>query len=229
MEITANKIDNRQSLAVKAYEKIIHKIISLEYNPGQRLEENQLVERLGIGRTPIREALLRLAGENMVESQPNKGFVVRSITLQNTKAVFEGMKILELAVASLAVRQDATILRSKMEASNEKVKSAVKSMDVFGLVEANHDFHMYFADCSHNEYLVRAVNEVRSEAKRLSYLSYANEIDPERSLQIHYESVIREHDEIITYLGERNEARLKETIEKHIRTFQQRIILYMTS
>lgn len=229
MEITANKINNRQSLAVKAYEKIIHKIISLEYNPGQHLEENQLVERLGIGRTPIREALLRLAGENMVESQPNKGFVVRPITLQNTKAVFEGMKILELGVASLAVRQDATNLRSKMEASNEKVKSAVKSMDVFGLVEANHDFHMYFADCSHNEYLVRAVNEVRSEAKRLSYLSYANEIDPERSIQIHYESVIREHDEIITYLGERNEVRLKETIEKHIRTFQQRIILYMTS
>ena len=229
MEITANKINNRQSLAVKAYEKIIHKIISLEYNPGQHLEENQLVERLGIGRTPIREALLRLAGENMVESQPNKGFVVRPITLQNTKAVFEGMKILELGVASLAVRQDATILRSQMEASNEKVKSAVKSMDVFGLVEANHDFHMYFADCSHNEYLVRAVNEVRSEAKRLSYLSYANEIDPERSIQIHYESVIREHDEIITYLGKRNEARLKETIEKHIRTFQQRIILYMTS
>ena len=229
MEITANKINNRQSLAVKAYEKIIHKIISLEYNPGQHLEENQLVERLGIGRTPIREALLRLAGENMVESQPNKGFVVRPITLQNTKAVFEGMKILELAVAGLAVRQDATNLRSKMEASNEKVKSAVKSMDVFGLVEANHDFHMYFADCSHNEYLVRAVNEVRSEAKRLSYLSYANEIDPERSIQIHYESVIREHDEIITYLGESNEVRLKETIEKHIRTFQQRIILYMTS
>lgn len=229
MEITANKINNRQSLAVKAYEKIVRKIISLEYNPGQHLEENQLVERLGIGRTPIREALLRLAGENMVESQPNKGFVVRPITLQNTKAVFEGMKILELGVASLAVRQDATNLRSQMEASNEKVKSAVKSMDVFGLVEANHDFHMYFADCSHNEYLVRAVNEVRSEAKRLSYLSYANEIDPERSIQIHYESVIREHDEIITYLGERNEARLKETIEKHIRTFQQRIILYMTS
>jgi DNA-binding GntR family transcriptional regulator len=229
MEITTNKINNRQSLAVKAYEKIIRKIISLEYNPGQHLEENQLVERLGIGRTPIREALLRLAGQNMVESQPNKGFVVRPITLQNTKAVFEGIKILELAVASLAVRQDATILRSKMEASNEKVKLAVKSMDVFGLVEANHDFHMYFADCSHNEYLIRAVNEVRSEAKRLSYLSYANEIDPERSLRIHYESVIREHGEIIAYLGERNEARLKETIEKHIRTFQQRIILYMTS
>jgi DNA-binding GntR family transcriptional regulator len=229
MEITANKINNRQSLAVKAYEKIIRKIISLEYSPGQHLEENLLVERLGIGRTPIREALLRLAGENMVESQPNKGFVVRPITLQNTKAVFEGMKILELAVANLAVRQDTTILRSKMEASNEKVKSAVKSMDVFGLVEANHDFHMYFADCSHNEYLVRAVNEVRSEAKRLSYLSYANEIDPERSLRIHYESVIREHDEIIACLRERNEARLKDTIEKHIRTFQQRIILYMTS
>jgi DNA-binding GntR family transcriptional regulator len=229
MEITANKINNRQSLAVKAYEKIIRKIISLEYNPGQHLEENLLVERLGIGRTPIREALLRLAGENMVESQPNKGFVVRPITLQNTKAVFEGMKILELAVAGLAVRQDSTTILQQMETASEAVKAAVASMDVFGIVEANHAFHMYFADCSHNEYLVRAVNEVRSEAKRLSYLSYANEIDPDRSLQIHYESVIREHDEIIKYLVERNEPKLKQTIEKHIRTFKQRIILYMTS
>jgi DNA-binding GntR family transcriptional regulator len=73
------------------------------------------------------------------------------------------------------------------------------------------------------------VNEVRSEAKRLSYLSYSDEIDPDRSLQIHYESVIREHEKIITYLGEKKEARLNETIKEHIRTFQQRIILYMTS
>jgi DNA-binding GntR family transcriptional regulator len=88
---------------------------------------------------------------------------------------------------------------------------------------------MHFAQCSYNEYLIRAVTEIRSEAKRLSFLSYANEIDPDRSLQIHYESVIREHEEIITYLRKRDEAGLKETIDEHIRTFKQRIILYMTS
>ncbi|MGD9183016.1 MAG: GntR family transcriptional regulator, partial [Desulfobacterales bacterium] len=62
---------------------------------------------MGIGRTPIREALLRLVGEKIVESHPQKGVIVRPITLQNTKAVFEGMKILELGVVSLAIRQDS--------------------------------------------------------------------------------------------------------------------------
>ena len=229
MENMTNKVNNKQPLAVAAYEKISQKIISLEYQPGQSLVENQLVEHLGIGRTPIREALLRLVGEKRVESHPQKGVIVRSITLQNTKAVFEGMKILELGVVSLAVRQDSTPFLSKMAKANKAVKAAMKSMDVFALVEANHAFHMHFAQCCYNEYLIRAVNEVRSEAKRLSYLSYSDEIDPDRSLQIHYESVIREHEEIITYLGEKKEARLNETIKEHIRTFQQRIILYMTS
>ncbi|MCK5098031.1 MAG: GntR family transcriptional regulator, partial [Desulfobacteraceae bacterium] len=86
----------KQPLAVTAYELIIKKIICLEYQPSQHLEENHLVEELEIGRTPIREALVRLQGEKMVESHPQKGVIVRSITLQNTKAVFEGMKILEL-------------------------------------------------------------------------------------------------------------------------------------
>jgi len=184
MEITPNKKNTKQPLAVTAYNKIFQKIISLEYQPGQSLEENQLVEHLGIGRTPVREALLRLAGEKMVESQPQKGVIVRPITLQNTKATFEAMKIME-----------------QMTAANEEVKSAVKTMDVLSLVKTNHVFHMHFAQCSYNEYLIRAVTEIRSEAKRLSFLSYANEIDPDRSLQIHYQSVITEHEKIITYLS----------------------------
>ena len=53
--------NNKKSLVATAYEKIYRKIISLEYEPGQRLEENQLVKQLGIGRTPIREALLNLS------------------------------------------------------------------------------------------------------------------------------------------------------------------------
>jgi len=229
MNGTAVKSNGRQPLAVAAYEEIFRKIISIEYQPGQRLEEGQLVEQLGIGRTPIREALLRLSGEKLVESQPGRGFIVRPITLQNTRAAFEAMKILELGVAELAVRQDPTPFLPRMTAANKQVQAAVGSMDVLGLVEANHVFHMQFARCSYNEYLIRGVSEIRSEAKRLAYLSYANEIDPDRSRQVHYQSVIKEHDVIINCLQQSNETLLKKTIIEHIRAFQQRIILYMTS
>ncbi|MBW2591313.1 MAG: GntR family transcriptional regulator, partial [Deltaproteobacteria bacterium] len=195
--------NNKKTLSVTAYEKIYRKIISLEYEPGQRLEENQLVKQLGIGRTPIREALLNLSADMMVESQPNKGFVVSPITLQKTKAAFAALKILELGVASLAIQQDVTHYLSQMEIANQTVKDAMTQMDILSLVEANSTFHNYFARCSNNEYLIQGLHKVRCETNRLAYLSYGNEIDPCNSLHDHYELVISEHNDTITYIKER--------------------------
>lgn len=221
--------NNKKPLGATAYEKVYRKIISLEYEPGQRLEENQLVKQLGIGRTPIREALLNLSADMMVESQPNKGFVVSPITLQKTKAAFAALKILELGVVSLAVQQDVTHYLSQMEIANQSLKAAMKKMNILHLVEFNRTFHSYFARCSKNEYLIQALHKVRCETNRLAYLSYGNEIDPCNSLHDHYESVVGEHSDIINYIKKRDEIRLKETICRHIKTFQKRIIHYMAS
>ncbi len=229
MKAKAANGETRQPLGVTAYKKIYQKIMTLDFEPGQRLEERQLIEHLGMGRTPIREALLRLVGENMVESQSGRGYIVRPITLQNIKATFEMMKILETGVASLAVRQNATPFLIKMEKAGDAVTSAIKEGNPLALVAANHDFHHNYAQCSHNEYLVRGIDQIRSEAKRLSYLSYANEVDPGLSLGDHYDAVIREHDKIITCLRDKNEALLKETVLEHIKAFQRRIILFMSS
>jgi DNA-binding GntR family transcriptional regulator len=219
----------RQPLAVTAYEEICRKIIILECKPGQILDEKQLMADLGLGRTPVREALLRLAGEGWVESRPNRGAVVPSITLQGTKAIFEAMKILEVGVAGLIVCQNTSALLQEMTAANAGVRSATEARDILGLVEANHAFHLCFAHASQNKYLIRSVNEVMNQAKRLAYLSYANEIVMERSLELHYVSVIREHEKIIESLKKRDEKKLKETIIQHINTFQQRIIHYMSA
>jgi len=216
-------------LAVTAYETIVRKIICLEYQPSQHLEENQLVADLGIGRTPIREALVRLHSEKMVESHPKKGVVVRPITLQKTKAMFESMKVMELGLVDIAVNKDGSTFIKKMKASNKKIEAAIAANDVFELVEANHVFHMNFARCSQNEFLIRAIQDVRSEAKRLSYLSYANIIDPKTPIKLHYASVFQEHEQIIHCLEEKNKSRLKDIIEQHILTFRQRIIVFMTS
>lgn len=219
----------KQPLAVTAYETIVRKIICLEYQPSQHLEENQLVEDLGIGRTPIREALVRLHGEKMVESHPKRGVVVRPITLQNTKAMFESMVVMETGMVDVALKKDCSAYIKKMKASNKALEKAIAANDAFDLVEANHEFHMNFARCSQNEFLVRAVADVRAEAKRLSYLSYDNIIDPKKPLDSHYESVFTEHEHIMDCLMKKDGTRLKALIEKHILTFRQRIIVFMTS
>jgi GntR family transcriptional regulator, rspAB operon transcriptional repressor len=219
----------KQPLAVKAYESLVKKIICLEYQPSQHLEENQLVDDLGIGRTPIREALVRLHGEKMVESHPKKGVIVRPITLQNTKAMFESMKLIELGIVDIAVDKDCSAFLEKMKTANFWAQKAIMANDVFDLVEANHEFHMYFARCSQNEFLIRAVKDIRGEARRLSYLSYDNIIDPKRPLKSHYQSVFHEHDQIISSLAKKDAVRTKQLISEHILTFRERIIVFMTS
>ncbi|BBO69902.1 AsnC family transcriptional regulator [Desulfosarcina alkanivorans] len=217
----------RQSLAANAYQTLYRHIISLAYEPGQRLEENQLVEQLGIGRTPVREALLRLAADLLVESSPGKGYTVRPITIQNTKAAFDALLIMELGVAHLAVRQDTARFLTMMEAANDDVAGAMKNMDILELVEANGVFHSHYAACSRNLYLMQALQKVRCETNRLAYLSYGNEIELQRSLKEHYTSVVEQHQQIIELIRDRDESGLKAVIQAHIRIFKNRMIQYL--
>ena len=219
----------KQPLAVTAYQLIYRNIMTLKYEPGQRLEEKQLVEQLGIGRTPIREALMHLSADFMVESQHNKGFIVRPITLQNTKASFAALKILELGVAELSVRQDPGELVDDMIAANHQVEKAIRNEDVLAMVEANSDFHHAFARTSRNDYIIQGLHKIRCETNRLAYLSFNNEVDPLRSLPEHYESVITHHNTIIEFISSREEEPLKRTLIEHIQAFQNRILRFMAS
>lgn len=219
----------RQPLGIEAYEQICRRIITLSYAPGTILDEKQLMVDLALGRTPIREALLRLAGEGWIETLPNRGAMVPPITIQGTKAVFEAMRLLELGVAGLAVNQNIDEQLIAMRDANLVVKDTIGSGDILQLVNANHLFHLAYASCSKNSFLTRACLEVRNQAKRLSYLSYTNEIDMNRSLHGHYQTVVSEHEAIISSLTDKNEVTLREIINQHINAFQARILAYMSS
>ena len=219
----------KNSLFEDAYERIYHKIVSLEYLPGMHLQEKQVVAQLGIGRTPVRQALLRLACESILELQTNKGFFVKEITLQNTKAVFESLKILELGISTLAVKENTNPYLSLMRKANKALEDAKKRRDVLGLVESNHEFHIHFAYCSNNPYLIRAIKQVRCETNRLGYLYYTNPINSIKKLDVHYNSVIQQHREIITCIEMKNQVRLQELVSDHILIFQERTISYLIS
>lgn len=219
--------NGQPSLGSAAYQAIYARIISLRYAPGQYLEEAVLVDHLKIGRTPVREALQRLAADLLLESQPGKGFLVRPLTLQNTKAAFAALQILELGVAGLAVRQSLPQLLEKMREANRQVAEAVAEMDIYRLVQANSAFHDAYARCSDNIYLVQGLQKIRCETNRLAYLSYGNEIDPSRTLKVHYASVIEQHNGIIDAIAARDEELLKTLIMDHIQIFKNRIIHYL--
>lgn len=219
----------KKPLVSVAYDAICRKIITLEYEPGQQLNEQVLTEDLSIGRTPIREALCNLNADMLIESQPGKGVIVRAITLQNTKSVFKALEIFETGVAALALQNRNTEYITLMEEANTAMKQAMESMDVYALVDTNNDFHIAYSNCSKNIYLVEALRKVRCEANRLAYLSFANEIVSEQSLFEHYKRVVVQHDTIIEHLTARNEEELTKVLLLHIAEFRTRIIGYLAS
>lgn len=213
-----------QSRVDVAYENLVQRIVFMDYSPGQHLEERQLISDLQIGRTPIREALLRLQAEMMVESKPKNGYFVRPITLQSIRSAFEALYLMEGGLANLAVKNDCTQEIQFMKLANSKMKEHVQKKNIRALVEANETFHAYLAQCSQNEYLIYALNRVRTEIKRLAYLSFSQDINPEQSLNAHYKSVLQEHEDMVYALNQKNATELHKLIIAHNHAFHQRIM-----
>jgi DNA-binding GntR family transcriptional regulator len=105
-------------LAAYAYEKIRAAIISLEFQPGEALQETALARRLGASRTPVREALRRLQGEGLIEVAPSKGMIVAQVSVQDVENAYFVIEALEGVSARLAAERrdsaDAEALRDVM-------------------------------------------------------------------------------------------------------------------
>ncbi len=224
----SSTVDNvYPSLITAAYEEIYSRIICLQFAPGQHLEEAALVDTLNIGRTPARKAIQGLAADLLLEFQSGKSFVVRPLTLPNTKATFAAQQIMELGVAGLAVRQDSALLLDDMRTANMQVTDAVADMEIYRRVQANSAFHDAYARYFDNIYLVQSLQKVRCETNRLAHLSFGNEIAPNRTLQEHYVSVIAQHNVIIDAIRSMDEQALKAIVMNHIQIFKKRLIHYL--
>lgn len=184
---------------------------------------------LELGRTPIREALLRLHADMVVESRPKSGYFVRPITLQSIRSAFEALYLLEGGLGNLAVKHDCSPEIDKMKEANKQMEKRIQDNHIQGLVESNETFHAQLAQCTHNEYLIQALSRVRTEIKRLAFLSFSQDLDPDNSLHAHYQSVLREHTAIIQALQAKDVEKISELLKTHIHAFQQRILRSMLS
>ena len=158
------------SLAAQAYERLKRLIISCELAPGSFLTEAGVVEMLGIGKTPVREALGRLGHDGLVRSMPRHGYEVTPITLGNVQELYDFRMIIEPAAAELAAGHvDAKLLR-KLDALCRAGYVPGDLRRTAEFLRANHEFHASIARCSGNRRLADAVVRVLEESERLFYL-----------------------------------------------------------
>lgn len=150
-----------ESIADKVHEILRREIATGAYRPGERILEKALASRLGISRTPIREALLRLETERVVVCNSRRSYNVRILTVQDVREIYETLGILEgAAAAAVASRLTDADLRD-LRHFNRSMATAAGTADLQGFGEWNRRFHDVFLLKLDNRTLHETCNMVR--------------------------------------------------------------------
>ncbi|NDW53033.1 GntR family transcriptional regulator [Aliiroseovarius sp. PrR006] len=201
-----------------AYEMILDAIDTGTYKPGDRLVENELAERFGVSRTPIREALQRLETQSLL-TRDGRSLIVASLDHSQLAELYVVRAELEGLAASLAAQhaapEEIRVLREMVEEDRQLLDNPS------ALARANRRFHKQLHLASHNRYLVQQLDLVHRSMALLATTSLAAE---GRS-----EDAISEHDAIVTAIEARDQEAARTALRKHISlAFETRIKLDST-
>lgn len=209
------KTVQRLSLKEQAYRAIKHRIVSLELEPGAVIDEAALIDELGLGRTPIREALQRLALEKLVDIVPRRGMFVTEIGLTDLQRLFELRMVLESMAARLAAQRGRPEHWRRMEAVLGRLEDAESQMDNEVLIAIDEACHEIMYEAADNEFLYDALSGMYALSLRLWYYSLAK-IGRMRS-------TVLEHRDILLALKSGDADSAAELLRQHINTFQNEI------
>lgn len=188
-----------------AYDRLVLDIRAGRLKPGDRLVETDLAARLGISRTPVREAVRRLETDGLVVHQPRLGATVRKLDYLEITELYEMRGVLEGTAARLAARSASQIELEELEAINREMQA---STDVRQLYEANRQFHGVLLSAARNRFLVKSVEAVQ---KTLLILGSSTLEESQRAAQ-----AIEEHDAILTALKNRDGDAAEASMRAHI-------------
>jgi DNA-binding GntR family transcriptional regulator len=165
-----DQVGDPRSLTEKAYQLLVRKITRLELEPGAALAEKALVENLGIGRTPIREALQRLSAEGLVVHLPNRGMFVSEINASNAQHIYEFRALIDGQAARLAaLRASEKDVRDLMS-MHLLVAEAVDADDIDTFVDCDRQFYAALARAAQNTYLGEVIPRIFNLHLRLWFL-----------------------------------------------------------
>ena len=183
------------SLVDLAYRAMRRKILDNAWPPGHRALEHELALALGMSRTPVREALIRLANEGLVEVVPRHGMRVLPVSADDMRDIYDMLTALEAMAAELVVRRKPTAAQLKplVDASRDMAR-AVKADDLDAWAAADERFHRQLIELSGNRLLIDAVQNCWDRAHRARMVTLRMRPKPTHSTREHMEVVERIRD-----------------------------------
>ncbi len=201
-------------LSDRAYHLIRHKIITVELPPLAAINEQELMDDLQLGRTPIREALQRLAAENLVFFAPRRGIFVADVSITDLQKIFELRLVLEAFCAELAAQRATPVHLSQLAAVIDDL-GQVPPSDGKALMAIDERFHELLYQAADNAFLAECLRRLHALSLRLWYL-VLNRLGDVRG-------AMEQHIEIAEAIQARDGAGAAELVQQHISDFQQKI------
>jgi DNA-binding GntR family transcriptional regulator len=197
------------SLSEQAYLEIRNKIVRLELAPGDVIKEENLQAQLGIGRTPIREALQRLARDQFVTVIPRRGMLVSGIDVMELSMLYETRALLEPYAMRLAAKRGRQDHWDEMARVLARAEEPGATND--DLMKIDRRCHEIVWDAAGNRFLTATLDMMYAQSDRLWHLYIADVADMKHAVQ--------EHGEMFERLAAGDGDAAAELCEKHVRGF----------
>ena len=205
----------RTSMRDQAYSILQDWIIVGELEPGWKLRDTELSELLGISRTPIREALLRLEDEGLVETKANRWTIVSYIDVEQAKHIYSIVEVLEKLAIEQGINNVDKKVIGKLESVNENFKTELDEGKKAEAFQSDMKFHETIIKLSNNDELINILSNLKLKIKRMEIYYFKKHSD---SLQSYYE-----HREIIENLKIKDIFSIIESIQKNWKNSLSRI------
>lgn len=158
-----------ETLAERAYKLVEEMIVTLELSPGQVISESELSRRLDIGRTPLREALQRLADDRLVNIVPRKGILITDIDLRDHLALLETRRVLDRLVATRAALRAQSGQRKALQTCATAMREAAKSDQLSAFMRLDREFDELVTAAARNPFAAEAVAPLHAHCRRFWY------------------------------------------------------------
>jgi DNA-binding GntR family transcriptional regulator len=156
-----------RSLSEQAYELLEGMLVNLDLPPGAQVSEGQLIEMIGLGRTPVREAIQKLAKQELFIVLPRKGLVVTPISRGSMLHILETRKPVERVIVYRAALNAKDDQRSEIAAIARKLSISHENFDDF--LKLDQDLNTLLDECADNPFATAAVSPLRSHCRRFCY------------------------------------------------------------
>ncbi len=194
------------------YQKLKNQIILLKYKPGVVIREKEVMEAFDVGRTPVREALMRLELDGLVRIIPHVGTFVEDVSFQQLKDVFEIRSYLvRLAGRLAAVR----ITDDELTAIRDLIDEMKATQEATTLMRLDGEIHEILNEATQNIVLVKMLNGLHDQAVRIWTFSNTE--------GGYWDGLVKEFEEIVAALEQHDEERTALLMEKHTRRFVENI------